>query len=600
MTRRIAGFVAPAIGAALALALAVPASAAPVSAVPHAAAAASTSVPPQGGSTYRALTPTRIADTRTGLGVTQAGRVTDTTFKVTGVGGVPASGVASVVLNLTITDATSGGWAVAYPTGSAMPATSNVNLDARYGAATPAMVVVKPGPDGRIAVHVSSAASVIADVQGYLSTDTSSATGLFTPMTPTRLMDTRTDAGRSALGPGAATNLTIAGTHGIPANATAVVLNTTATNATTGGWVTDYPTGQTSPTTSTINFLPGQTKANRSIVTLGTGGAITIQNAAGKTDAIIDITGYFTSTGAGSYYVPINSARLADSRTESIGPSLLHTQFYAGFVKSVQMTGEVDDANMLDAGTYEYVPTMSATTKPTAILGNLTAADEYGAGWETLYPNDGSAQPGTSDLNFDSSNAISNAVVTGLGTKGDVNFVVGGPGGSDLILDVSGYFALPAVLPTPAGIWQSFVEAASRPMHSTVPRRMPTTDANGVTQVAMTELNQVLGLKPDATVRIWSGETDNEDVLASPISGTVVLTGVKQIAGFADVAALKNDGTVWIAAGSVWPFAFNQVTGLTGVSEIIAGGDGYFYALLSTGRSDGFRQTRLDRTRSRD
>lgn len=59
-------------------------------------------------------------------------------------------------------------------------------------------------------------------------------------------------------------NLPVAGTAGVPANVTAVVLNVTVTNPTTDSYLTVYPDGGPGvPTASNLNFVTGHTVANR-------------------------------------------------------------------------------------------------------------------------------------------------------------------------------------------------------------------------------------------------------------------------------------------------------------------------------------------------
>ena len=84
---------------------------------------------------------------------------------------------------------------------------------------------------------------------------------------PARLVDTRLG---SKVGPGGTLVVGVAGTNGIPANATAAVLNVTVTQPDAGGFTTVYPTGSTLPTTSTVNVDgPGQTRAAFATVPLG-------------------------------------------------------------------------------------------------------------------------------------------------------------------------------------------------------------------------------------------------------------------------------------------------------------------------------------------
>ena len=66
------------------------------------------------------VTPSRDLDTRNGTGAPQAkvGPAKSIDVQVTGVGGVPSSGVSAVVLNVTVTQATAGSYLTAYDTGA--------------------------------------------------------------------------------------------------------------------------------------------------------------------------------------------------------------------------------------------------------------------------------------------------------------------------------------------------------------------------------------------------------------------------------------------------------------------------------------------------
>ena len=104
--------------------------------VPRAASAAT--VPP---GAYVALTPTRLLDTRTGTGAPKARVATraTVTLQVTGQGGVPASGVSAVVLNVTAVAPTRPGFVTVYGQGS-LPTVSNLNFVA--GQTVPNLVMV--------------------------------------------------------------------------------------------------------------------------------------------------------------------------------------------------------------------------------------------------------------------------------------------------------------------------------------------------------------------------------------------------------------------------------------------------------------------------
>jgi hypothetical protein len=74
-----------------------------------------------------------------------------------------------------------------------------------------------------------------------------------------------------------------------------VILNVTATEVSTGSFVTVWPSGAAKPETSNLNMLPGATAANLVITKLGQGGTIDIANAFGEAHLIADVTGYFVS-----------------------------------------------------------------------------------------------------------------------------------------------------------------------------------------------------------------------------------------------------------------------------------------------------------------
>jgi hypothetical protein len=84
----------------------------------------------------------------------------------------------------------------------------------------------------------------------------------------------------------------------VPATATSVLLNVTAVDYHTRGWLTAYANGQTVPATSTLNFdVSEYAIADGAIIPLGTGGQVcvsvgTVNSASGGSDAILDVVGY--------------------------------------------------------------------------------------------------------------------------------------------------------------------------------------------------------------------------------------------------------------------------------------------------------------------
>ena len=92
---------------------------------------------------------------------------------------------------------------------------------------------------------------------------------------------------------------TVAGMAGVPANATAAVLNVTAVGYTTPGWLTLYPNGQLVPATSALDFDNQFAIANNQVLPVGASGQICVNaemgnGVAGSSNVLIDAIGYLT------------------------------------------------------------------------------------------------------------------------------------------------------------------------------------------------------------------------------------------------------------------------------------------------------------------
>jgi hypothetical protein len=86
----------------------------------------------------------------------------------------------------------------------------------------------------------------------------------------------------------------VAGAGGVPADATAVVLNLAVTSPTAASYLTVWPAGESRPfPASSINFVAGQTIANEVSAKLGTGGQVRIYNLFGSVHVIADVIGYY-------------------------------------------------------------------------------------------------------------------------------------------------------------------------------------------------------------------------------------------------------------------------------------------------------------------
>ena len=152
--------------------------------------------------------------------------------------------------------------------------------------------------------------------------------GAYRPVTPVRILDTREGLGAPtakipALG---SVTVQVAGRGGVPASgATAVVLNTTATNSTATGFFTVFPSGTTRPLASNLNFGAGASVPNLVEVPVGADGKVTVYNGSGgSTDAILDVAGWVTTpqaaTDGNGLYQALAPGRLLDTRNGTGSP----------------------------------------------------------------------------------------------------------------------------------------------------------------------------------------------------------------------------------------------------------------------------------------
>ena len=143
------------------------------------------------------------------------------------------------------------------------------------------------------------------------ATGGSSLASSYVPVTPQRVVDTRSDLGLVSLVDGVEQRVTIVGSL-VPLGATAVSLTVTAVDAGAAGFVSVRPGDATGvPSTSNLNVERGGTIANSVVVKLPTVGDHTgtikvLFDAMGattsSTDVLIDVIGYYelASTGAGA------------------------------------------------------------------------------------------------------------------------------------------------------------------------------------------------------------------------------------------------------------------------------------------------------------
>lgn len=243
-----------------------------------------------------AVAPSRVLDTRNAVGAPRAAVPAHSFVEVVvaGRGGVPGSGVSGVWLNVTVTRPAANGFIAVSPGGSA---STSSNLNFSTGQTIPNLVFVPLGPGGspsKVRLYNGAAGSVelIADTAGYVRAGTAVAPGAASPVTPARILDTR----RRAAVPGhGGFSLQVTGHDNIPDadQVAGVFLNITVTRPAGRGYVSVFPDGLPTPTSSNLNFVAGQTIPNLVFVPVNRAGRIRLYNGSpGSVHLLADTAGY--------------------------------------------------------------------------------------------------------------------------------------------------------------------------------------------------------------------------------------------------------------------------------------------------------------------
>ncbi len=366
---------------------------------------------------YVSVAPVRVLDTRTGTGRGGAaqplgprGRLD---LQVTGVGGVPSTGVAAVAVNVTGVCASAPTYLAVYPADSAQPGTSVIDLD--RGSTRASLVLPRVGADGRISIaNAAGYTDVLADVVGYYPTTPGAS--LYHPVGPRRLADTRTTGTR--VRGGSSLTVPVAGLGEVPATATAVIVNVTAVRPTAPGFLTVSPdvVSTSRPSTSTLDYLAGEVVPNRAVTGLSAG-ALSVYSSA-DSDVLVDLVGWYgPAADGGQRYTALTPARLLDTRTGLGAP---RAQAGSGSTTPLTVAGR--------AG----VP---AGAK--AVVVSLLATGSTASGYVTAW-GDG-PRPDTSDLDLVTGSTVTNLAVVPLSTAGQIQ-LYNAAGRTDLVADVLGYY----------------------------------------------------------------------------------------------------------------------------------------------------------------
>ena len=363
----------------------------------------------------------RVVDTRDPSG-TAFTAISDRHIRVevSGRDGVPATATA-VVLTVTAVNLGEANYVTVYPRGTERPTVSNLNMT-RPGETTANLVTVKIGTRNSIDVYSKLQCDVIVDLLGYYApVDGPVREGRFVGLpTASRAIDTRNSFGYASSGSYTWVDLTA----DIPADASSVVINLTATECTGPGYFSALPAGadeSRKPATSSLNVTDvGETRAASVIVPVPTVAGRRRIKVYTRTAAklIVDVNGYYTGplspVSTVGLFVPQSPVRILDTRQPGDGPKL-----WPGWVVECK------------------VPDVAAANAA-AIVVNVTGVESRGPGYLTVSAARRNRPP-TSNVNWMTPGAIvPNHVITPVAAT--YGCQVFSSHGAHVVVDMAGYF----------------------------------------------------------------------------------------------------------------------------------------------------------------
>jgi hypothetical protein len=262
--------------------------------------AAATTTPSSTG-LYNAVNPFRALGSSSQGASFEAGATTPVTVSG-GTTSVPST-ASSVVVNVTAIGSAPS-YLTAYPAGASRPLAASLNFGP--GQIISNRSVVGVGTNGQIDIYnYAGDANVDVDVDGYYSGGSGGTGSVFVPITPVRVVDTRIVMGGNAIAAGTDIPFDLAtSASGVPTTATAVAANFTVVPGASAGFLTVYPTADSSPPlASDVNWAAGSGPVpNFTVADTNGTGSIIVYNFSNATpiELVVDDFGYFLSTSTSS------------------------------------------------------------------------------------------------------------------------------------------------------------------------------------------------------------------------------------------------------------------------------------------------------------
>lgn len=217
-----------------------------------------------------------------------------------------ATHVKAFAVNVTAVGPTASGYLTAWDGGlNDLPSTSTLNFP--KGATVPNFAIVPTAPcdpgvchgatgdDPFIGVFdgASGTVNVVIDVVGYFDDGTLGDGFRFQPITPTRIVDSRSHLGIPKAVGQQGTDVITPPSSVADLDNGALALNITAVAPTASTYLTLWPDGEARPNVSNLNPAKGQTVSNAAITTLSLAEKFDVYNNTGTTNLVIDVAGAY-------------------------------------------------------------------------------------------------------------------------------------------------------------------------------------------------------------------------------------------------------------------------------------------------------------------
>ncbi len=248
-------------------------------------------------------------------------------------------------------------------------------------------------------------------------TPTTPTPARFSPLSPVRVLDTRTGLG-STDGPhrllkDGRVEVKVLGVGGVPSTGVAAVaVNLTGVSNDGPDYLSAYATDSPYDLMRDVQTRTGDSRTSLVVTRVGTDGHVSVVNGVRPAHATLDIVGYFPTTG-GSSYTPVRPVRVLDTRARK-------APLAGAQVRLVQVAG------------VGGVP-----ADATGVVANVTVVEPRASGYLTAY-RAGSTRPGVGSVSYGAGQVVANRVMSALGGGKLALWPRFGP--LDVAVDVVGYY----------------------------------------------------------------------------------------------------------------------------------------------------------------